>query len=115
MSVVTSPYWLAPEVVKSQDYGANMDIWALGITLIEMIESEPPYLDEAPLKAMYLIATKGTPELKKPEALSREFKEFLAMCLCVNVSSRATAKELSNVSAFHLASLRWLTPPSTIF
>ncbi|SCZ94224.1 BZ3500_MvSof-1268-A1-R1_Chr12-2g03765 [Microbotryum saponariae] len=65
-----------------------------------MIENEPPYLDEEPLKALYLIATNGTPTLKKPEKLSRELKNFLAVCLCVDVKSRATANELLQVR-FH--------------
>ena len=62
-----------------------------------MIENEPPYLDEEPLKALYLIATNGTPTLKKPEKLSKELKNFLAVCLCVDVKSRATADELLQV------------------
>lgn len=65
---------------------------------IEMIENEPPYLDEEPLKALYLIATNGTPTLKNPEKLSRELKHFLSVCLCVDVKSRATADELLHVS-----------------
>ena len=67
---------------------------------IEMIEGEPPYLEEEPLKALYMIATNGTPQLRRPEKLSTIFKNFLHVCLEVEVAKRASSDELLGVLFF---------------
>ena len=62
--------------------------------IIEMLEGEPPYLNETPLKAIYQIATKGKPDIKNEEKRSEELRDFIHCCLDVDPEKRGSASEL---------------------
>jgi len=110
-SVVGTPYWMAPELIKGMEYGTSVDIWSLGIAAIEMAEGDPPYLDFPPLRALFLIATHGPPSLKEPDKWSDIFKHFLGRCLELEPNDRATAVELLEHPFLKLACpTRNLTP-----
>lgn len=93
-SVVGTPYWMAPEVIRGVDYDTKVDLWSLGIMALELADGEPPLLDLPPLRALFLIATQPPPTLREPEKWTEEFKDFLQSCLAKNPQKRGSAEEL---------------------
>jgi len=93
-SVVGTPYWMAPEMIKGFSYDTKVDIWSLGIMLMEMTEGQPPYMDFPPLRALFLISTKGIPPLKNLDKHSAELKDFLALSLKTEPEQRPSAIDL---------------------
>jgi len=90
-SIVGTPYWMAPEVVTGTSYAFEADIWSLGFTTVELLEGEPPYYEHPPLRALFMISTKGLPPWEDEKTPSRGFKDFIGRCCEKDVTKRATA------------------------
>jgi len=95
-TVVGTPYWMSPELIHGNNYDTKVDIWSLGIMCMEMAEGQPPYIDHTPLRALFMITTKGIPPLKEPHQWSPEFKHFVSQCLLIHAPDRPSAATLLN-------------------
>ena len=93
-SVVGTPYWMAPELIRGHPYDTKVDIWSLGITCIEMAQGEPPLLHEQPLHALLMITTNDAPTFKNPAKWSKAMVRFLSRCCELKPERRATAEQL---------------------
>jgi len=93
-TIVGTPYWMAPELIRGQNYDQKVDVWSLGIMIMEMAEGEPPYMEFPPLRALFLITTKGIPPLNNPHKWSEEFQDFTNKCLEKEVEDRPDASDL---------------------
>jgi len=62
--------------------GAQVDVWALGISAIEMAELTPPNWNVHPLRVIFKISKDPPPTLTlAPEDWSPVFHDFLRQCL----------------------------------
>ncbi|OSX69791.1 hypothetical protein BU14_1150s0004 [Porphyra umbilicalis] len=93
-SVVGTPYWMAPELIRSRHYDYKADIWSLGIVGLELADYEPPHMAEAAMRAMFLIATQAPPTLKAPATWSPAYRAFLGSCLVADPAGRAGVAQL---------------------
>lgn len=82
---VGSPCWMAPEVVtanaKDEEggfYDNRVDVWAIGITAIELAEGEAPFQSMHPSRALFQIVKNPPPKLLKISNWTENFHDFIS-------------------------------------
>ena len=74
-SVVGTPYYLAPELIRESPYSFSADIWSLGILLYEICALQPPFRAQNFVKLTKKIMVGQYPAL--PDSYSQELKDLV--------------------------------------
>ncbi|XP_062254065.1 serine/threonine-protein kinase PAK 6 [Platichthys flesus] len=93
-SLVGTPYWMAPEVISKSPYGTEVDIWSMGIMVVEMVDGEPPYFSETPVAAMKRLRDELAPTVRNVSQVFPVLKDFLDRMLTRDPLERASATDL---------------------
>lgn len=88
---IGTPHWMAPEVIQLSHYDGKVDIWALGITAIEMAERYPPRWRVNPNRVIFQIVKDPPPRLSDKDRWTLAFQDFIAQCLQKEPRSRPAA------------------------
>ncbi|XP_041785258.1 serine/threonine-protein kinase 10 isoform X4 [Anopheles merus] len=100
---IGTPYWMAPELVlcetfRDNPYDFKVDIWSLGITLIEFAQMEPPNSEMSPMRVLLKIQKSEPPKLDQPSKWSKHFNDFLARALVKDPQQRPSTEVLMGLS-----------------
>jgi serine/threonine protein kinase len=60
-----SPYWMAPELCLGKKFNMKVDVWALGITAMELAQGEPPHMEFSMHEVLRKIPREESPTLKR--------------------------------------------------
>ncbi|XP_077289778.1 serine/threonine-protein kinase msn isoform X3 [Arctopsyche grandis] len=95
---IGTPYWMAPEVIACDEnadatYDNRSDLWSLGITALEMAESQPPLCDLHPMRALFLIPRNPPPRLKSKK-WDKKFHGFIETVLVKDYHQRPYTESL---------------------
>lgn len=87
---------MAPEVIACDEnaeatYDNRSDLWSLGITALEMAESQPPLCDLHPMRALFLIPRNAPPRLKSKK-WSKKFHGFIDTVLGKRIKIKSKKK-----------------------
>ncbi|OQR80546.1 kinase, partial [Thraustotheca clavata] len=84
-SIKGTPLYMAPELVKEQPYNHTVDLWSLGVILYELATGQPPFYTDKIVTLIQLIVKEN---VKYPNTMSAEFKDFLSGLLQKDPSKR---------------------------
>jgi len=93
-SICGSDFYLAPEVIKQEEYGREIDIWALGVITYVLLSGSLPFFHQVLHKLYRSIVER---DLSFPESawknVSKGALDFILRLLQVRAGDRLTAEQ----------------------
>ena len=84
-SIKGTPLYMAPELLKEYPYNKKADLWSLGVILYELYVGQPPFYTNSFNVLMNKIMKE---DIRYPESMSSDFKDFLRGLLVKNPKDR---------------------------
>ncbi len=101
-SVLGTPHWMAPEVIRQEGAGLSADIWSFGCTVLEMATGHPPWSHiRDPNAVMFHVASSSELPLI-PESLSETGKDFLKLCFQRDPARRSAKQKEKKIFFVHI-------------
>ena len=108
-----TPFFMAPEILRGEEYNEKVDIYSLGIVCIDLLTGSYPQpqkieVTDAPQTAMAQarrITTDDVTRRLDPRKLSRNFRDIISKCLRFDPNERCDANSLVCALETHLATV----------
>ena len=106
--------FLAPESIEESLFTEKSDIYALGITCLEMAEKDPPNVNLPQEQLAMKIMLEDSPTLKSPKEWSIHFNDFISCCLVKNHKDRQVLSDIKQKNFLNFALPHHETMPSLL-
>jgi tRNA A-37 threonylcarbamoyl transferase component Bud32 len=79
MSRVGTPQWMAPEVLREEQYTEKADVYSFGVLVWELVTLRAPFQDVSPLRVIFLVAHRDE-RLPIPATCPEDIRTLINMC-----------------------------------
>lgn len=101
-------YYMAPQILQGREYGEDVDVWALGVILYEMVYGEVPFVGDDAAEVLASIRNSG---IYRRGAQKGSYDEIIRRMLCWEVGKRATLVEILQYPLLNVEPLDFLNAP----
>lgn len=96
-TMVGSPIYMAPEILKNENYDSKADVWSLGVVLYEMFFGKCPYEERTIPRLMALFETRPLKIPREINNISLNSEKLIRGMLVVDPNRRTTFREAQNI------------------